>query len=172
MWSFSSLRGSGKNILFCLFGKTKKFSKLYLFTCILIFYSDIFDKIDNFAFIVLTIPVPVFELGISFGKVQSGNLYSKLRRNPVALKNFSQCHFTVEFWRQFPECKYPEIKGPMHDPFLYLAYILLWFLFSVMKCVKWNHRVTLTNQDLGELIRSSLTINCQDFRRHAYQTKT
>jgi len=30
---------------------------------------------------VLTIIVPVFDLGMSFKKFKSGNLYSKLRRN-------------------------------------------------------------------------------------------
>ena len=58
-------------------------------------YSDILDKIDSSIFIVLiTILVPVFELGMSFEKVKpgkspekvwkkSGNLYSKLRRSPA-----------------------------------------------------------------------------------------
>jgi len=38
------------------------------------FYSDISDKIDNFIFVVLllNIPVPEFDLGMSFGKVKSG----------------------------------------------------------------------------------------------------
>jgi len=31
-----------------------------------------YDKIDNFTFIVLTIIVPLFDLGMSFGKVKSG----------------------------------------------------------------------------------------------------
>jgi len=31
---------------------------------------------------VLTIVVPVFDLGISFKRFKTGNLYSKLRRNP------------------------------------------------------------------------------------------
>jgi len=29
--------------------------------------------------------VPVFDLGMQFGKVKSGNLYSKSRRNPETL---------------------------------------------------------------------------------------
>ena len=64
--------------------------------------SDIFDKIIvlnliflNFTLIVLNIIVSVFDVGVSFGKVKSGkkrtksrksgNLYSKLRRNPVCI---------------------------------------------------------------------------------------
>jgi len=60
-------------------------------------HCDIFDKIDNFlTFILLTIIVPVFDLGMSFGKIKpgkrkickkSGNLYSKLRRNTGRCKN-------------------------------------------------------------------------------------
>jgi len=37
----------------------------------IIFYSDIFDKIDNFAFVVLTNRVPVCDLGMPFGKIKS-----------------------------------------------------------------------------------------------------
>ena len=41
-----------------------------VFTCILIiFYSDIFDKAGIFTFILLPTVVPVFVLGMSFGKV-------------------------------------------------------------------------------------------------------
>jgi len=36
--------------------------------CVNIF-SHLFDKIDNFTFIVLTIIAPVFDLGMSFGKI-------------------------------------------------------------------------------------------------------
>jgi len=42
-------------------------------------------------------------------------------REDVALKNFSQCHPTVDFWRHVPESKYPEFQRPMYDSFLYLA---------------------------------------------------
>jgi len=35
------------------------------------FYSDTCDTIDNFTCIVLTIIAPVFDLGMSFGKVKS-----------------------------------------------------------------------------------------------------
>jgi len=37
-------------------------------------YSSIFDKIDNFTFIMLTIIMPVFDLDMSFKKFKSGNL--------------------------------------------------------------------------------------------------
>jgi len=50
-------------------------------------------KIDNFTSIALSITVPVFHLGMSFGKVQvwkkSGNLYSKLRRNPGDILSYT-----------------------------------------------------------------------------------
>jgi len=45
------------------------------------FHSDMFDKVNNFRCIVLTIIVPEFDLAMSFGKVKFGILYSKLRRN-------------------------------------------------------------------------------------------
>jgi len=41
-----------------------------------------------------------------------------------------------------------------------------------MKFVKSNHRVTLKNEHLGELICTSLTSYCADFRRRKNQTKT
>jgi len=45
------------------------------------FDSDNFNEINNLTFIVFTFIVPVCDLGMSFGKVKSENLYSKLRRN-------------------------------------------------------------------------------------------
>jgi len=39
----------------------------------------------------------------------------------LVLKKFSQCHSTVEFWRQVLESKHPEFKRTMYDSFLYLA---------------------------------------------------
>jgi len=39
----------------------------------------------------------------------------------LALKNSIQSHSTVEFWRQVPKSKHPELKRPVHNPFLYLA---------------------------------------------------
>jgi len=39
----------------------------------------------------------------------------------LALKNFSKCHFAVEFWRQVPESKFPKLEKPVDDSFLYLA---------------------------------------------------
>ena len=46
-------------------------------------FHNIFIKFDNFTLIMLTFIVPVFDLGMSFGKFKSGNLYSKLRSKPV-----------------------------------------------------------------------------------------
>ena len=82
-----SLEKNGKILLKCQFGK-----KLFFQTrSFLMHFHNILFKIDNFTFIVLTVIVPVFDLGMSFGKVKvwrkagkrSGNLYSKLRRNPA-----------------------------------------------------------------------------------------
>jgi len=50
--------------------------------------------------------------------------------------------------------------------------MVLWFFFSVMKFVKSNHRATLKNEHLGELIRTGLTTCCPGFRRLENQTKT
>jgi len=44
----------------CYYGNKEIIFQTDLLTCILIIYSDIFDKIDNFAFIVFTAMVPVF----------------------------------------------------------------------------------------------------------------
>ena len=79
------------------YGKRKYFYRLDLLACILtVFCSDIFDKVDNFALIVSTILVLVVDLGMSFGKVKSGkspeksgNLCSKLRRNPLDLQTIT-----------------------------------------------------------------------------------
>jgi len=58
---FQSGKG-GKKFLACLYGKRSN-NPDDLLTCILIiFYSNIFNHIDNFTFIVLTIIVPVFDL--------------------------------------------------------------------------------------------------------------
>jgi len=60
-------------VLVCQYGE-KYISRHDLLTCILIiFYSDLFDKVDNFTFTVLrSIAVSVFDLGMSFGKVKPG----------------------------------------------------------------------------------------------------
>jgi len=60
---------------FCI--ATFSATRLDFLTCILIiFYSDTFDKIDNnLTFIILSTTGPVFDLGMSFGKVKSGKLY-------------------------------------------------------------------------------------------------
>jgi len=41
-----------------------------------------------------------------------------------------------------------------------------------MKFVKSNHRATLKNEYLGELIPTALTVYCPDFRGLEDQTKT
>jgi len=80
---FPSQEKSGKNLFFgLLVWKRKLFSRLDLLTWILLIFYSAFDKINNFAFIVLTIIVAVFDLNMSFRKVKSGKLYSKLR-NPA-----------------------------------------------------------------------------------------
>jgi len=70
-------------------------------------------------------------------------------------KNFSQCHSARNVWPQVPESEYPEIKMPVYYSFLCIAQHIAVNFFSVMKFVKSNHRATLTNEDLGELIRTA-----------------
>jgi len=36
----------------------------------------------------------------------------------LPLKNFSEFHSAVEFWRKVPESKYPEIKRPVYESLL------------------------------------------------------
>jgi len=55
----------GKIFLVCWYGKGKYFSGLRSFHMP---FRIILFKIDNFAFVVLTIVLPVVELGMSFGK--------------------------------------------------------------------------------------------------------
>jgi len=69
----------------------------------------------------------------------------------LALKNFSHCHYTLNFWQQVPENKYPEFKIPVHNPFLCIAQHIAAIFFSVMKFVKSNHRATLKNEHLGRI---------------------
>jgi len=45
-------------------------------------------------------------------------------------------------------------------------------VFSVMKFAKSNHRATLKNEHLEELIRTALTTYCPDRRGLENQTKT
>jgi len=78
-------------------------------------FHNILIKMDNnFTFIMLTIIVPVFDLGMWFGKVKSGNIYSKLRRNPVYLQDCycpiygshrGQSNVTVITWHSQKEHK-------------------------------------------------------------------
>jgi len=55
--------------------KGSNFPDLKLLACILvIFYSDTFDRINDFTFIVLIIIAPVFNMGMSLGEVKSGKI--------------------------------------------------------------------------------------------------
>ena len=74
----------------------------------------------------------------------------------LAQKNFSQWHSTLYFWRQVPESKYPEFKIPVCNSFLCIAQHIAVIFFSVMKFVKSNHRETLKNEHLEELICTTL----------------
>jgi len=75
------------NILLCWWREMYTLSDLsvWFFAAKGFLSIDTFDKIDNFALIVLTITVHVFVLGMSFGKVKSGNIDWKLRRIPVTI---------------------------------------------------------------------------------------
>ena len=64
------------------------------------------------------------------------------KRNWLALKNVSQCHYTDNFWPQVPENSH-NWKDLCTTHFCIQHYILLWLCFSVMKFVKSNHRGTL-----------------------------
>ncbi|CAK8686286.1 unnamed protein product [Clavelina lepadiformis] len=76
----------------------------------------------------------------------------------MALRSFSQCHSTVEFWRQVPESKYPELKKISSRLIsVFSTTYCCESLFSVMKFIKSKQRVTLTNKHLEEVIRTALT---------------
>jgi len=73
-WSFSSLEKSVQFFGVCYNGKIKLFSRRDVLTFIfIIFYSRLI-------ILLLTIIVPVFDLGMSFRKVKSGKVQKKLRR--------------------------------------------------------------------------------------------
>jgi len=69
----------------------------------------------------------------------------------LAKKSFSQCHFTLNFWRQVPESKHPEFEIPVYKSFRCIAQHIAVIFFSVMKFVNSCHRATLNpkNEDLG-----------------------
>jgi len=84
VWSFSNLGNLQRHFFGLLVWKKKNNFPDFIFD---VPFHNILFKMDNFTSIVLTtIIVPVFDLGMSFVKVQawerSGNLYSKLRRIP------------------------------------------------------------------------------------------
>ena len=90
----------------------------------------------------------------------------------IALKNFCQCHTTVEFWRQVPETNYPALKKPSVRLISVFSTTHCYeSLFFQMKFAKSKHRATLTHKHLAELIRTALTTCCPSFRRLANQAK-
>jgi len=77
IWSFSSLETF-------FFGLLVWKQKIIFQTCIygMHLHKHFVKYWFHFTSIVLTIIVPVFDLGMSFEKFKSGYLYSELRRNP------------------------------------------------------------------------------------------
>ena len=49
----------------------------------------------------------------------------------LALKNFNKCHFTVEFWQQVMERKYPKLKNTSARLLLFLALHIAVNLYSL-----------------------------------------
>jgi len=49
----------------------------------------------------------------------------------LALKNFCQCHSTLNFWRHVPESEYPEFKRPVYNSFLCIAQHIAVNFFSL-----------------------------------------
>jgi len=78
----------------------------------------------------------------------------------------------MPLWRQVPESKYPEFEIPVYNSFLCIAQHIAVILFSAKKFAKSNHRATLKNEHLGELIGTALTTYCPEFRGLENQTKT
>jgi len=52
----------------------------------------------------------------------------------------------------------------VYNPFPRVGQHIAVIFFSVIKFVKSNHRPTLKNESLGELICTALTTYCPDFR--------
>jgi len=60
----------------------------------------------------------------------------------------------------------------VYNSFLCIAQHIAVNFFSVMKFTKSNHRATLKNEHLRELIRTASTTYCLGFRGLENQTKT
>ena len=91
----------------------------------------------------------------------------------IALKNFNQHHPALDFWRMVPESKYPELKKTSARLIsIFSTTYCCESLFSIMKFIKSQYRTTLTNEYLEELVRTSSTKYCPDFKRLGNQVKT
>ena len=90
----------------------------------------------------------------------------------MVLKNFSQCHSTIEFRRQVPKNKYTKLKKTSTRLIsVFCTTYSYEFFFSVMKFVKSKHLATLANEPLKELIRSASITYRPNFQRLASQVQ-
>jgi len=71
---------------------------------------------------VLNIIVPVFDLGRSYGNVRSGNLFSKLRKNPVRIQYAMLVVFAM-FLQNFIGCQ-PRLYDNDEGHLLFREYLL------------------------------------------------
>lgn len=91
----------------------------------------------------------------------------------LGLKMIHKSQSTIEFWKQVPEIKYPELKKTsVRLISIFSTTYCCESLYSVMKFVKSKHRAILTNQHLTELIRTALTTYQPDFQQLTAKMET
>ena len=91
----------------------------------------------------------------------------------LALKMAHTSLTTIEFWKQISEAKHTHLKK---TSILVISVLRTTFccksFYSVMKFVKLKHRVTLTNQDLKELLRRVIAFYQTNFKQLAALMQT
>ena len=141
-------------------------------------FEDLEKLKPCFAFLINPLDVDVVSDGCPVGQpfvTNTSAVEMELieMQEDMAVKNLSQCCSTIEFWRQVPETKYPELKKTSTRLIsVFSTTYCCESLFSVMKLIKSKPRSTLTNEHLAELIRTALTTHRPNFRRLANQKKT
>ena len=91
----------------------------------------------------------------------------------LALKMAHAPLATIEFWKQISEAKHLHLKKTSIRVISVLSttYCCESF-YSVIQFVKSKHRVTLTNQDLKELLRTAIISYQPNFKQFAAQSIT
>ncbi|XP_076317303.1 SCAN domain-containing protein 3-like [Tachypleus tridentatus] len=91
----------------------------------------------------------------------------------LGLKMIRKSHSTIEFWKQVPEIKYPELKKTsVRLISIFSTTNYCESLYCITKFLKLKHHAILTNQHLTELIRTALTTYQPVFQRFTTKMET